>query len=298
MTLKRVSVHIEPWLESLFVDPVTHERLDRVGDAYASAGGFSYPVTTHGIPDFRIAPAEVETDRWSEGQRDFELWLVSYLDQGEADEDYHARELEADAVVYRDHPLSGAVLDVGGQMGFIRMYTEPERFASIDPFVGVPEIYDRYTRVVATYRLDRPLNFVGGMAEYLPFCNASFDGVNMRSCIDHFADPVRALCEAWRVLRPGGRLVIGNSYDRPVDGAGERPRWKAALRALIGKDAPDTNAHDHHIYNPKSPEALRALLEGLGFAHQNTTAQRGLQRVFYSSFTRLPAHRYRFAGGR
>ena len=40
------------------------------------------------------------------------------------------------------------------------------------------------------------------------FPDASFDGVVASHLIEHLANPVAALVEFWRVLRPGGRLVL------------------------------------------------------------------------------------------
>jgi SAM-dependent methyltransferase len=47
----------------------------------------------------------------------------------------------------------------------------------------------------------------GGVAEQLPFRGRVFDAVVAAFSLSHVAEPVRALREARRVLRPGGRLV-------------------------------------------------------------------------------------------
>lgn len=57
-------------------------------------------------------------------------------------------------------------------------------------------------RGVANLRLER------GDVEALPFPDASFDLATCRYAAHHFADPRRALGEAARVLRPGGRLLL------------------------------------------------------------------------------------------
>jgi SAM-dependent methyltransferase len=50
---------------------------------------------------------------------------------------------------------------------------------------------------------------VCGIAEQLPFADASFDRVLCESAIDHVVHPPRAIAEMARVLKPDGRLLIG-----------------------------------------------------------------------------------------
>ncbi len=53
-----------------------------------------------------------------------------------------------------------------------------------------------------------------GRGESLPWADASFDRVFIMWLFEHVTDPAPILSEAWRVLRPGGRLsVIETDYD-------------------------------------------------------------------------------------
>jgi ubiquinone biosynthesis O-methyltransferase len=45
-------------------------------------------------------------------------------------------------------------------------------------------------------------------AQQLPFADATFDLILSCECLEHVPDPGRALAEMFRVLRPGGRLVL------------------------------------------------------------------------------------------
>src|ERR1700728_4849424 len=52
--------------------------------------------------------------------------------------------------------------------------------------------------------------FKSGDAEHLPFADGEFDGAVTRAALHHFAEPQRAFNEMFRVLRPGGTVVIAD----------------------------------------------------------------------------------------
>ncbi len=52
------------------------------------------------------------------------------------------------------------------------------------------------------------VHLVRGIAETLPFPDATFDRVLIDSAIDHLANPERSLAEMTRVLKPDGRMVV------------------------------------------------------------------------------------------
>ncbi len=91
------------------------------------------------------------------------------------------------------------VLDVGGGAGRIARHLAQAR-----PVV----IVDPSPFMLAEARKHPRLRPVRGFAEHLPFANGSFDRVIIVDALHHMRDQKAALQEAWRVLAPGGRLVL------------------------------------------------------------------------------------------
>jgi SAM-dependent methyltransferase len=97
--------------------------------------------------------------------------------------------------------LSGQrVLDVGcGTGAFSLMALERG---------GVVTGLDIGPKLLARARMKGVARIVAGDALSLPFADGLFDIVLSSECIEHTAEPQRAVVEMLRVLRPGGRLVI------------------------------------------------------------------------------------------
>ncbi len=103
-------------------------------------------------------------------------------------------------LVAEDLPLAGAwVLDVGCGVGAFL-----GRFQKVTPYVFGVEV-DRERAVLAGRIVPA---VVQGVGEHLPFKAETFDLVLLHEVLEHVDDDRQVLTEAWRVLRPGGRLVI------------------------------------------------------------------------------------------
>lgn len=77
----------------------------------------------------------------------------------------------------------------------------------------------------AARRLHRLQVDVGDLRD-LAFPAASFDAVTARHVVEHVIDPIAFLAECWRLVRPGGRLVLVTPN---VDSLGHRhfgARWR------------------------------------------------------------------------
>ena len=89
-----------------------------------------------------------------------------------------------------------------------------------------------------------------GDAERLPFHDAGIDAAWCNDSFHHYPDPERAAFQAWRVLAPGGALVIGDAWQ------------PAPARAVMNAWLPRSREGDVRIY---SEAELRDIL-GAWFA--------------------------------
>lgn len=96
-----------------------------------------------------------------------------------------------------------------------------------------------------------------GDMESLPFADASFDAVTGVNAFQFAGDPRRALSEAARVLRPGGR-VVASLFAEPERSQGTLAH--EAMTALI----PTERAADHAPYALSASGNLEAALHDVG----------------------------------
>ena len=109
--------------------------------------------------------------------------------------------------------IQGLTLDIGSDKPSISCKLLPEScdYLGLDPYAGSGE-----------YR-------VIGLGEILPFSDSKFDAVLFNTSLDHILDYHTSIDEAYRVLKPGGSIIIA-SY-----------AW--LFSATLLKD----NVHFHHF---------------------------------------------------
>jgi ubiquinone/menaquinone biosynthesis C-methylase UbiE len=153
---------------------------------------------------------------------------------------------------YRERVLSparGRVLEIGIGSGL----NLPLYGSRVDEVLGL----DPAARLIAmardaAARLKIPVTLIARSAESIPIENASFDTVVSTWSLCSIPDPVAALREMRRVLKPGGRLLFVEHGLAPEENI---QRWQNRLTPVwrrIGGGC--------HLNRP-----IRALIESAGF---------------------------------
>lgn len=98
------------------------------------------------------------------------------------------------------------VLDIGSGAGHASCALAPYA-ASVEGLDVTPEMVETAGALAYSRGLSNVTFRLGDVAA-LPFDDRSFDLVTSRLSAHHYADPAAALREVFRVLRPGGRLLL------------------------------------------------------------------------------------------
>jgi SAM-dependent methyltransferase len=246
--------------------------------------GHRFPRTSHGEVDLRINYAGLAMGKlhaaWADGQKGFEAsdgawWPSQSVDRFSA-------EIDSVREIYQaEFRLSGVVIDVGGAWGTLRHYLPQDAtYMSVDPFSGLfDRLENEFDLLLAYPCLSEPCRFILGLGEHLPVRSRVADWVHLRSVLDHLEDPLMALWESCRVLKPGGSALVGVTVS---DGsAGEARVGTTAHEPVHAKPAIRPSVHcaraiahaaydrtrrrprpsDHHMWHPTSADVLNLIRE-------------------------------------
>jgi ubiquinone/menaquinone biosynthesis C-methylase UbiE len=238
---------LEQWVLDILADPITKLAAspDEIG-------------VTNGIVDARrLMKNTIGFKLWDEGQDFYESWERKTV------EDYK-KEVDGVVPVYDHIRMSGRILDVGGGAGSVRHFLpQGAEFVSVDPFIDCVGNVPPAKKAVYPC-LSQHLNFVAACAEFLPFQAGSFDWVHMRSMLDHVHSPDLALLEARRVLKPGGKLVIGLYVDGGKSGRRSFDRQLKEIARPILTAIGFRKFRDRHIFHPTYAD-LKQIIGDNGF---------------------------------
>jgi ubiquinone/menaquinone biosynthesis C-methylase UbiE len=108
-------------------------------------------------------------------------------------------------------------------------------------------------RRIAKLGLDERIDLRRGSATDMPIESASVDKVVAVECAFHFRSRETFFREAWRVLRPGGRVVLADVIPMPaVRGFPGRLEQRLSWGLVAGKFAiPPENAYTRPTYHAK-----------------------------------------------
>ena len=150
----------------------------------------------------------------------------------------------ARALVAQRFPHRGRLLEVGSGLGYLLDYFRKDGWDTlgVEPNAGLCRYAER----------ELGLKVVPEILDDAGIADESFDVVLMMHVIEHVPDPIDAMREVHRILKPGGLFVM------------ETPRYDTLMFKLMGKRERSLSC-DGHIYFFTS-ESLARLSGQAGFS--------------------------------
>jgi len=109
------------------------------------------------------------------------------------------RKIDHEIVIHAEVEHGHTLLDVGGGTGRVTVL-----FTPITDSVIVADS----ARKMLHQAQEKKLSCIQTLSEHLPFRDGNFDRIIMVDTLHHVADQRKTLDEMWRLLAPGGKMVI------------------------------------------------------------------------------------------
>jgi demethylmenaquinone methyltransferase/2-methoxy-6-polyprenyl-1,4-benzoquinol methylase len=145
--------------------------------------------------------------------------------------------------------------------------------------------------MIAAGRKLTAVPFVRGVADALPFASEHFDLLTMGYALRHVSDVGSAFREFFRVLRPGGRVVV-LEISQPVSRVGRRVAGWYLGRVLPRVTRLATRSDDAElmmryywetIASCVSPATIMTAMRGAGFDEVHRTVYFGMCSEYYGT---------------
>lgn len=156
----------------------------------------------------------------------------------------HARRLYPQVLAaLADVPEAGELLDVGcGTGALARLVLEQRPLSRVTGLDLAPNMVAQARANLQSF--GERAQVVEGDSDHLPFRDESFDAAYCNDSFHHYPDPEKASFEMWRVLRPGGLLVVGDAA------------LPAPARALMNAFIPYSSEGDVRMYSRREFERI------------------------------------------
>lgn len=171
-------------------------------------------------------------------------------------------------VEWSDLQEGEAVVDIGCGTGAAARFAAEKvgasgRVAGVDVNAGMIAVAQSLAPVPGAM-----IEWVECTAYQLPFTEAEFDVALCAQTLQFLEDRPRGLAEMYRILKPGGRVVVSLWCDLR-----ESPYFHVLVQAVTKHIGAETAAGLRAAFGLSDSEAIRALLTGAGFKNMQLTVK-------------------------